>query len=130
MMRVLLILFCYLCIGSVMAEGPQFEVGGDVLCSWTAPIDREDGSRISNALSYNVYHGTSESSMQLIAEAITAQSARIPLVEGQNYCGVVAIEGGPSEGPSRMSALFPFEGVVPLLSRPNPATVESVEPVP
>lgn len=111
----------------VKAEGPEFQVDTERTVTWRAVADREDGRPVSGPVTYSVYHGTSDADMTLVREGVTGTTATgIPTVEGQNYVGVVAVEAGNTAGPSPMSDLFPFEGIIPD-SRPSRPQVLSVE---
>lgn len=107
-------------VGDARAEGPQYPIGTELTCTWAAPADREDGSPIDGGLTYDVYHGTDQDNMTLVASGVTGTEAGgLVALRGQNWCGVVAIETTElSEGPSRME-YGPFEGVLVPTSRPN-----------
>lgn len=120
-------IICLVLTDMAHAEGTQFEVGTERTARWDAVTARENGRATTGAITYNVYHGTSNSDLTLVRESVTGTVATgIPTVEGQNYVGVVAVEAGNTAGPSPMSALFPFEGVVPD-SRPTAPVVRSLE---
>jgi hypothetical protein len=107
-----LALFLALVTGLALAQTPP-----TATLTWTAPTTYTDGTTIPTtvALSYNVYQGTSATSLTKVATGVTALTSTITtgLVDGNTYYWSVTAVANGLEGAQSNVASKTFAAVAP-----------------
>lgn len=91
---ILLVLFAFLPLLSTAQGAPA---APSAVLTWSPPTQFTDGTPITGAITYNVYQGTSATTLTKVASGVTGSTQTIStgLVDGATYFwSVTAVVGG------------------------------------
>lgn len=91
--------------------------------TWTAPTLNTDGTSISGSLTYNIYRGTSVTTLTKLASSSTLSYTDATAPIGTNYYAVTAVNSAGSE--SAKSAIVSKVIAAPVPAAPTGLTVSS-----